>query len=129
MKNLKKVAFAVAILMTAFLFANVKDVHAQRYRSGEMTWRGTVDDIIQVRIRNGNARTKHIRGQAYNDATYNFNGRMPQQNVNVSVDKKDGRGKVFIVQQPNRRNNFTTIVQIEDSKGGADRYRFELRWN
>ncbi len=129
MKNLKKIAFAAAVLMTAFLFANVKDVHAQRNRSGEMTWRGTVDDIIQVRIRNGNARTKHIRGRAYYDATYNFDGRLPRQNANVRVDKKDGRGRVFVLQQPNRRNNYTTIVQIEDFKGGADKYRFKLEWN
>ncbi len=134
MKNLKKVFFAVGVLMTAFLFANVNDVHAQRNRdrgdrSGEMTWRGTVDDVIQITIRNRNARTKNIRGRAYNDANYNFDGRMPRDNVNVRVDKKDGRGKVFIVQQPNRRNNYTTIVQIQDPKGGADRYRFELYWN
>ncbi len=136
MKNLKKAAFAVAVLLTAFLFANVNDVHAQRNRdrnrgdrSGEMTWRGTVDDVIQIRIRNQNARTRHIKGRAYNDARYNFDGRMPRDNVNVRVDKKDGRGRVFIVQQPDRRNNYTTIVQIEDPKGGADRYRFELRWN
>ncbi len=51
------------------------------------------------------------------------------ENVNVRVDKRDGRGRVFIVQQPNRRNNFTTIVQIVDSKGGADSYRFTLHWN
>lgn len=136
MKNLKKAFFAAAVLIIIFLFANVSDVHAQRNRdrnrgdrNGEMTWRGTVDDIIQIRIRNRNAQTRHIRGRAYNDADYNFDGRMPQDNVNVRVDKKDGRGRVFIVQQPNRRNNYTTIVQIEDPKGGADRYRFQLKWN
>ncbi len=140
MKNLKKAFFVVGVLMTAFLFANVSDAHAQRNRdrnrdrnrgdrNGEMTWRGTVDDVIQIRINNRNARTRHIRGRAYNDARYNFDGRMPRDNVNVRVDKKDGRGRVFIVQQPDRRNNYTTIVQIEDPKGGADRYRFELRWD
>ena len=94
-----------------------------------MTWSGTVDDTIQVIIRNRNARIRHIKGRAYYDDRFDFNGRMPQDNVNVDVDKKDGRGKVYIIQQPNRRNNYTTIVQIEDSKGGADRYRFTLSWN
>ena len=70
-----------------------------------------------------------VSGRGYNDDRFNFSGRLPRQNVNVRVDKKDGRGKVFIVQQPNRRNNFTTIVQIDDPKGREDRYHFVLRWD
>ncbi len=127
MKHLKKIAFAVAVLTATFLFGNVKDVHAQR--SGEMHWYGTVDDVVQIKIRNRNARTEVISGRGYDDERFNFSGRMPQQNVSVRVDKKDGRGKVFIIQQPNRRNNFTTIVRIDDPKGREDRYHFVLRWN
>ena len=126
MKNLKMIAFAVAVFTAVTVFGNVETIRAQ---SGSMQWSGTVDDVIQIRIRNRNARTRHVSGRAYNDANYNFNGRAPRQNANVEVDKTDGRGRVFIVQQPNRRNNFTTIVQIVDSKGGADRYRFTLSWD
>lgn len=126
MKNLKMIAFAVAVFTAVTVFGNVETIRAQ---SGSMQWSGTVDDVIQIRIRNRNARTRHVSGRAYNDDHYNFNGRAPRQNANVEVDKTDGRGRVFIVQQPNRRNNFTTIVQIVDSKGGADRYRFRLSWN
>lgn len=127
MKNLEKLTFAVVILAAAFLLVNVKDVHAQR--SGQMDWYGTVDDVVEIRIRNRNARVKTISGRGYNDDRFSFNGRIPQQNVNVRVDKKDGRGKVFIVQQPTRRNNYTTIVRIEDLKGREDRYHFVLRWD
>ncbi len=126
MKNLEKLTFAVVILAAAFLLVNVKDVHAQ---SGQMDWYGTVDDVVHIRIRNRNARKTVVSGRGYNDDRFNFSGRLPRQNVNVRVDKKDGRGKVFIVQQPNRRNNFTTIVQIDDPKGREDRYHFVLRWN
>ena len=136
MKNLKKIAFVFAIVMTAFLFGTVENVQAQRNNdrnrgngSGEMTWSGTVDDTIQVIIRNRNARIRHIKGRAYNDDRFDFNGRMPRRDANLSVDKKDGRGRVFIFQRPSRRNNYTTIVQVEDPKGGADKYRFRLSWN
>ena len=40
-----------------------------------------------------------------------------------------GRGKITVQQQPTARNNYTAIVRIEDSKGGADRYRFNLAWD
>ncbi|CAN5863579.1 hypothetical protein BH24ACI1_BH24ACI1_19650 [soil metagenome] len=126
MKNLKMIAFAAAVFAAVTLFGNVETIRAQ---SGSMQWSGTVDDVVQIRIRNRNAQTRHISGRAYDDANYNFNGRPPRRNANVEVDKTDGRGRVFIVQQPNRRNNFTTIVQIVDSKGGADKYRFRLSWN
>jgi len=126
MRNLKTIVFAVAVFTSAVFFGNVGTIRAQ---SGSMEWRGTVDDVVQIRIRNRNARSKTISGRAYNDDDFSFNGRAPRQNANVSVDKRDGRGQIFIVQQPNRRNKFTTIVQIVDKKGGADRYRFTLNWN
>lgn len=124
MKNLKVIAFALFVFGGAMFFGNVETIRAQ-----SMEWRGTVDDVIQIRIRNRNAQTRHISGRAYNDADFNFDGRAPRNNSNVRVDKRDGRGRIFIIQQPNRRNNFTTIVQIQDTKGGADRYRFTLYWD
>ncbi len=124
MKNLKKIIFAFAVFGGAIFFANVESARAQ-----SMEWRGTVDDVIQIRIRNRRAETNHISGRAYYDADYNFDGRTPRNNSYARVDKSDGRGKVFIVQQPSRRNNFTTIVQIQDTKGGPDQYRFTVTWD
>lgn len=126
MKKLKMISFTVAVFAAAVFFGNVGTAHAQ---SGSMQWSGTVDDVVQIKIRNRNARTRAISGRVHSDNNFTFNGRAPRQNANLTVDKRDGRGQVFIVQQPNRRNNFTTIVQIVDKKGGADRYRFTLNWN
>jgi hypothetical protein len=126
MKKIKLMVFAVAIFAATVFCGNVGTASAQ---NGSMEWRGTVDDVIQIRIRNRNAQTRHISGREYFDADFNFDGRAPRQNANLRVEKRDGRGRVFIVQQPNRRNNFTTLIQIVDSKGGADRYRFTLYWD
>ncbi len=126
MEKMKLIAFAVAIFAAIVFLGSVENVRAQ---SGSMQWSGTVDDVVQIRIRNRNARSRTISGRGYNDDNFNFNGRAPRQNANVSVDKRDGRGRVYIVQQPSRRNNFTTIVEIVDKKGGPDRYRFTLNWN
>lgn len=126
MKNLKMFGFMFVMFAAAMFYGAVGNVHAQR---GSVEWSGTVDDTVQIRIRNGNVRTRVLTGQAYNDENYNFNGREPRRNDNVSVNKRDGRGRVYVVQQPNRQNNFTTIIQIIDSKGGADRYRFTATWN
>ena len=116
--------FAVAVFAAAVFFGNVESVRAQ-----SMEWRGTVDDVIQIKIRNRNARVQQVSGKSTYDDDFSFNGRAPREGGNARVNKRDGRGRVFIVQQPNRRNNFTTIVQIDDSKGGADRYRFNVYWD
>ena len=126
MRNLKMMSFAIAVFAAFVFCGNIETVRAQ---SGSMEWRGTVDDVVQIRIRNRNARATTISGRAYNDDNFSFNGRPARRNADVRVEKTRGRGRVFIVQQPNRRNNFTTIVQIIDKKGGADRYRFTLNWN
>lgn len=124
---MKKIVFVIAVLLGTVFFGSLENVKAQ---SGRMEWRGTVDDVIQISIRNRNARVKTISGTAYYDGNSNFRDALPRnRRVVVSVDKKDGRGEVFVVQQPNRRNNFTAIVQIIDKKGSKDRYRFVLTWN
>lgn len=126
MRNLKTITFTIIVLAVAVFFGNVETVRAQ---IASMEWSGTVDDVILIRIRNRNVQTRTVSGRPYNDEDVIFDGRAPRQNANASVDKKDGRGQVFILQQPNRRNNFTTFVQIVDKKGGPDRYRFILNWN
>lgn len=126
MKNLKITAFVVAVFAAVIFWGNVETTRAQ---IASLEWSGTVDDVILIRIRNRNAQTKTVSGRAYNDDNVIFDGSAPRQNANANVEKKDGRGQVFILQQPNRRNNYTTFVQIVDKKGGADRYRFILSWN
>lgn len=126
MRNLIKIIFAVIVLAATVFLANVETASAQ---IASIEWSGTVDDVILIRIRNRNAQTKTISGRTYNDDDVIFDGRAPRQNANASVVKKNGRGQVLILQQPNRRNNYTTFVQIVDKKGGPDRYRFVLSWN
>lgn len=124
---MKRLAFTIILLAAFCLVTGVENANAQR--SGSMEWRGTVDDSIQVVIRNRNARIRHISGRYINDARFSFDGRAPRNNSNINLDKRDGRGNIFIVQRPSRRNNFTTIIQINDPKGGTDRYRFSLYWD
>ena len=124
---MKKIAFVVAFLATIILFAGSQNVSAQD--SGSMEWSGTVDDTVQVIIRGRNATTNTLKGSVTYDATYNFDGRLPRDEVQLRVEKTDGRGRVIIVQQPNRRNNWTAIVRIIDDKKRSDNYSFVLYWD
>lgn len=122
---MKKFFFVFAVFSAIFLVGNAKDVKAQ-----SVVWRGTVDDVVELRIRRQRVEVVKISGAPYGNGSYRFSGGgMNRNSDNVDVDKEEGRGKVYILQRPNRRNNWTTIVRIEDKKGGPDRYRVRVTWN
>jgi hypothetical protein len=97
-------------------------------RGGRMTWRGRVDDDVRIRIRGGSADVETIGGTAYYDAQPNFFNSLPPRRVTVRLTQKRGRGEIFIEQQPSRENDFTAVIRIKDSRGGAADYEFELQW-
>ncbi len=97
-------------------------------RSGRMSWRGRVDDDVRIRIRGGSADVETIGGSPYYDAQPNFENSLPNRRVTVRLTEKRGRGEIFIEQQPTRENDFTAVVRIRDTRGGASEYAFTLEW-
>ena len=95
---------------------------------GRVRWRGTVDDEVQLVIKNNSLETRTISGQTYSNATYNFTSALPNRRVNVEVTRRKGRGRVTVLQQPARENDFTTVIQILDKDGGARDYDVEIYW-
>ncbi len=95
---------------------------------GNLNWRGTVDDEVQLVIRGNSVDVKTVSGQAYSNATFNFTSPLPARKVRIEVDKKKGRGQVKVLQQPSRENDFTTVIQIRDKDGGAKDYELEIYW-
>lgn len=96
--------------------------------NGRVTWRGTVDDRVQLVIKNSFLEVRELSGVSYGEGTFNFNGGLPNRQVNVRVNKISGRGDVRVVQQPSRSNDFTAIIEIRDSSGGARDYDVEISW-
>ncbi len=95
---------------------------------GKARWKGTVDKEVHLVLRNNNIQTNIFDGQDYGAGTYNFTAAMPNSNVQVYVNKKKGRGNVTVIQQPDRGNNFTTIIKVLDGDGGAKEYDVEIYW-
>jgi hypothetical protein len=126
MRITNKIFFAFVFVLFFTLLGSVREAGAQ---SGNMEWRGTVDDKVNVIIRGRNATTNTVSGQMTTDDSARFSDRLPRNNVQVRVDKNDGRGSVYVIQQPNRRNNWTAIIRVEDRKGGRDRYAFTVYWD
>lgn len=96
--------------------------------SGMLRWSGRVDSDVYIYIQNGTTRTQAMSGQATYGEQASFSNPLPRQSVNLSLNKKNGRGTVQVIQQPTRENGYTAIVRILDNDSGADDYEFELSW-
>jgi hypothetical protein len=95
---------------------------------GRVSWRGTVDNEVHLAIRNNTLDTRIFAGQSYGPGTFNFSQPLPNRNVQMYVNKKKGRGSATVIQQPDRFNDFTALIKILDSSGGAKEYEVEIYW-
>jgi hypothetical protein len=95
---------------------------------GRMSWRGRVDDYVELRIQGGRVRSVERGGAPTYNERASFSSPLPRSDVRVDVKKRDGRGRVSLLEQPSRNNNYTAVIRIDDSKGGADDYEIEMEW-
>ena len=97
-------------------------------RTGRINWRGRVDDDVRLTFRGGSVDVETLGGTEYSDSQPNFTNSLPYRRVTVRIEKRRGRGEVYIEQQPSRQNNFAVVVRIKDTRGGASDYDFDLVW-
>lgn len=96
---------------------------------GSATWEGSVDDRANVIIRGSQITTRNISGNGITTRSQNVYGSLPRgRQTIVQVSKREGRGTVRVLQQPNRANNYSAVIQIYDSRGGRDNYRIDVTW-
>lgn len=96
---------------------------------GRAYWRGMVDNVVRVVIQGKNLYAQTISGKNYGEGNFSFTAPLPSdKDSQIGVDKKSGRGNVAIIQQPNRSNNYTAIIEIRDTDSGAKEYNLEIYW-
>lgn len=130
---MKKLFLFISLILSVFAFSvcaqdsNNSVIYSNN--SGRVFWRGMVDDVVRIEIKDLDLSIRTVSGRSYDDGTFSFTSPLPKTEVTVGVEKKDGRGTVEVIQQPNSSNNFTTVVEIKDLKGGAKEYHLEIYWN
>jgi hypothetical protein len=108
--------------------ANDPRTYDQRNR-GEFEFRGRIDGTVVLRIQGDRVFAENLNGRPVEVERFSFSQPLPAARVGeIEVDKKDGRGKLELVEIPWQENEFTAVVRISDSDGGDDRYHFKLKW-
>ncbi len=85
--------------------------------TGRAFWRGRIDKEVRLIIKDRNIETQLISGNPNPPGTFSFADPLPTRNVKVEVNKKEGRGKVRVIQQPNRNNDYTAIIGFVSKVG------------
>jgi len=96
--------------------------------TGTVSWRGRVDDRVNIIIQGNQVRNETLGGIGVSRVSQSMSGVLPNRQATIYINKRDGRGTAAVIQQPNRSNNYTAIIQIVDSKGGTDDYQLEISW-
>jgi hypothetical protein len=107
--------------------ANTRNVQ-ENYQSGKVTWRGRVDATVNIKISGDFVDSMDITGSGLSNVTYDLEGYLAARPGSVTVRKRNGRGTVSIVEQPNARNDYTAVIQIFDAGSGDDEYELEISW-
>src|SRR5262245_58635390 len=86
-------------------------------------WSGRVDREVRIVMHGRDARTQTAGRNVLERQRLDNASALPERDGRVTVRVQDGRGDVDVVQQPEARNDFTTIVRIRDRSSGNDNYR------
>ena len=96
---------------------------------GLFEFRGRVDGVVRIRIRGDRVLAESTVGRPLEVERFLFTQPVPSARVaDMRVERKDGRGKVVLLERPWEGNHFMALVEISDPKGGDDRYHFRLSW-
>lgn len=104
----------------------------ERSRSSERTdtlsWSGRVDEEAIITCHDKSCTSTAPHGAAVADERIRFSRPLPNSDVDVRLEEREGRGDIRVIEQPRERNHYTARISISDPMAGADDYSFVLVW-
>lgn len=98
-------------------------------REGRCEVRVWVDHSAELRLRGDNIFVRTLEGGRSYDEGSSCSSPIPYNAVgNFELRQRSGRNRVNLRQEPDRRNNFTAFITINDDQGGGDHYSFDVSW-
>jgi len=82
---------------------------------------------VEIRLQGRRLDERVLSGNAIRDARSSIIGEgMPRRDAQLVISQMQGRGKVYVAQQPSAYNGYTAVIRIKDPQGGYGFYNFEV---
>lgn len=92
-----------------------------------LEWSGYVDDGLEIWIRDGRVIHRTLSGKGERDVRADLSpAGLPNEEAELRVVTRTGRGDVVVVQQPSRRNDYTAVIRVRDPQPSYGYYDFTL---
>lgn len=91
-----------------------------------LRWAGSVDGEVEIRLQGRRVDEHVLSGGVIRDERSSVVGDMPRRDAQVVIAQRQGRGTVYVAQQPSAYNGYTTVIRVRDPQGGYGYYDFEV---
>jgi hypothetical protein len=86
-----------------------------------------VDIAAEIELNGEMGRIRTLSGQPSNWVRFECTSPLPRNPVDFRFEGRDGRGNVNLLRDPVSNRGFA-VIRIDDPKGGAEGYTFDLLW-
>ena len=94
---------------------------------GALRWSGSVDSEVEIRLSGRSVETRALSGGDTRDARSSVIGNgLPRRDAQLVISQHQGRGTVYIAEQPTAYNGYTAVIRVRDPQGGYGYYDFEV---
>ena len=92
-----------------------------------LRWSGSVDSDVEIRLSGRQVDERALSGGITRDARSSVIGSgLPRRDVQLVIAQHQGRGTVYVAQQPTAYNGYTAVIRVRDPQGGYGYYDFEV---
>ena len=91
-------------------------------------WSGSVDNELEIRLQGRRMDEVTLAGgQPYNQRSSVLDG-VPSRDAQLVIAQRQGRGTVYVAQQPTAYNGYTAVIRVRDPQGGYGYYDFDVEY-
>jgi len=102
-----------------------------RWNNGSGTalrWSGSVDNEVEIRLSGRRLDERVLAGGAVMNERSSVVEGLPRRDAQLVVSQRQGRGTVYVAQQPSAYNGYTAVIRVRDPQGGYGYYDFDLSY-
>jgi hypothetical protein len=86
-----------------------------------------VDIAAEIEVNGEMGRIRTLSGQPANWVRFDCTSPLPRNPVDFRFEGREGRGNVNLLRDPMSNRGFA-VIRVDDPKGGAEGYTFDLLW-